>query len=81
VLRARDGVIVPGRIRARSSKVPRVLIFAIVAIGLAVIAIGGYGGRRQYMKRKGGGGGDNPSSHRGHASGSKRNRRGRGKGH
>jgi hypothetical protein len=60
-----------------------VLIFAIVAIGLAVIAIGGYGGRRQYRKRKGGGAGDNPASHRGHAAKGRHDhdRRGRGKGH
>jgi hypothetical protein len=58
-----------------------VVIFAIVAIGLVVIAIGGYGGRRQYRKRKGGGAGDNPKSHHGHAAKDHTNHRGRGKGH
>jgi len=58
-----------------------VLIFAIIAIAVAVIAIGGYGGRRQYKKRKVGGAGDNPSSHRGHASGHSSDHRGRGKKH
>jgi hypothetical protein len=56
------------------------LVVFIVAIVLIVIAVGGYGGRRAY-KNRGGGSGDNPKSHRGHASKSGANHRGRGKGH
>jgi hypothetical protein len=57
-----------------------VIIFAIVAIGLAVIAIGGYGGRRKYKEMKGGGAGDNPKSHHAHKAKDKHNHRGRGGG-
>jgi len=58
-----------------------VFIWFIMAIVLIVIAVGGYGGRRAYKNRTGGGAGDNPSSHRGHASSTGKNHRGRGKGH
>jgi len=57
------------------------IIFAIVAIGVVVVALGGYGGRRRYQKMKGGGAGDNPKSHRGHNAKNRHDHRGRGGSH
>ncbi|HXW33808.1 MAG TPA: hypothetical protein VEJ87_04460 [Acidimicrobiales bacterium] len=58
-------------------------IWFILAIGLLVIVIGGYGGQRKYRNARSGGAVDNPKSHNpGHTKERRRrNSRGRGSAH